>query len=232
MEIIRSEERGYAHHGWLEARHTFSFAEYYHPHRMAFGAIRVLNDDWIEAQTGFGMHPHSNMEIITIPLEGSLEHRDSMGRNGVIQPGEVQVMSAGSGVFHSERNSGTVPVNLFQIWILPNQQQVTPRYEQTHFGRISSNSLQLLVSPDGRQNSLFIYQDAFISKIQLDADTPFTYPRYQPTHGVLLMVIEGEIKVNELPVHRRDTLLYAPDETIALRSRKTSLLVCIETPME
>jgi redox-sensitive bicupin YhaK (pirin superfamily) len=166
METILypEKERGHANHGWLNAKHSFSFANWYNPHKINFGALRVLNDDIVAPGMGFGTHPHDNMEIITIPLKGKLEHKDSMGHTSVITTGEIQVMSAGTGILHSEFNaSQTEAINLFQIWIFPNKRNVTPRYDQINieYAKAENNFLQL-ISPDSKDEGSWIHQDAWI----------------------------------------------------------------------
>ncbi len=179
-KIYKASERGTADYGWLKANYSFSFSNYYNPEKVNFGALRVLNDDIIDAGMGFGTHPHDNMEIITIPLQGSLKHRDSMSNKWIpIQTGEVQIMSAGTGVQHSEmNNSPTEFINLFQIWIIPNKQQVQPRYDQKKF-EVSArkNKLQVLVSSidEADNGSLKIHQDAQISRIDLSENSKFNY---------------------------------------------------------
>ena len=164
-----SQTRGQANHGWLNAKHSFSFAQWYNPERINFGALRVLNDDIVAAAMGFGKHPHDNMEIITIPLRGSLRHQDSMGFSEVVKAGEVQVMSAGTGIFHSEMNaSNQEDLNLFQIWIFPNKQGVTPRYEQKSYDLKDSEQRFLqLVSPHANQEGVWIHQNAWIHLVSM-----------------------------------------------------------------
>jgi len=161
--LHKANSRGDANHGWLHSRHTFSFANYYNPERVQFGVLRVLNDDYVEAGMGFGTHPHDNMEIISIPLEGDLEHKDSMGNIAVIKKGDVQVMSAGTGITHSEYNKNKdKPVKLLQIWVFPNTKNVKPRYDQISLNLADRhNQLQQLVSPNADDGSIWIYQDAW-----------------------------------------------------------------------
>ena len=160
-----ADQRGKANHGWLQANHSFSFANYYDPERMNFGALRVLNDDTIAPGMGFGTHPHDNMEIITIPLEGDLEHKDSMGNIGFINEGEIQVMSAGTGVFHSEYNKNPdKPINLLQLWVMPNIQNAAPRYDQKSIRELKKNNvLYQVLSPDQNDDGMWIHQDAWFS---------------------------------------------------------------------
>ncbi len=231
MEVIRANERGYFDHGWLKTYHTFSFADYYNPERMHFGLLRVVNDDVVERNQGFGTHGHQNMEIISIPLSGKLEHRDSTGRGGIIHPDEVQVMSAGTGVLHSENNPAPEPVNFLQIWIFPDTKDVEPRYEQKKFDELGwNNRFQLLVSPNSAEGSLWIHQNAFLSRINITDGQSFTYKRYDNKNGVYLFVLEGSIRVEEFNCNRRDSLLVNPGENLeVVPSGKTKLLF-IEVP--
>ena len=162
LEVRRSEQRGHADHGWLNSYHSFSFADYYDPEHVQFGALRVINEDRVQAGQGFGTHGHRDMEIVSYVLEGALEHKDSMGTGSVIRPGDVQMMSAGSGIRHSEFNaSPTELVHFLQIWIVPNRQGVQPRYQQVHFADAEKRGrLRLIISPDGENGSLSVYQDA------------------------------------------------------------------------
>jgi redox-sensitive bicupin YhaK (pirin superfamily) len=233
LDIIKSSERGYFDHGWLRTAHVFSFADYYNQLRMNFGALRVLNDDYIDPHKGFGTHPHSNMEIITIPLEGSLEHTDSTGIKGVIQPDEVQVMSAGTGIRHSEQNAGDVIVNLLQIWIFPKENNIKPRYDQKRF---ESNGFidtyQLLVSPDGRDNSLQIQQNAYIGR-QLTTNTnSFTFQTNSKENGLFIYIINGGLIINNNEMHERDSVCIKNiDEPIEIKPEKGSYLLFIEVPL-
>lgn len=232
MEIIRADERGYADHGWLKTYHTFSFADYYDPGRINFGTLRVVNDDHILGHRGFGTHPHENMEIITIPLAGKLEHEDSTGESGVIIPGEVQVMSAGSGIMHAEKNPGKEPVQLLQIWIFPNKRDVDPRYEQKQFNDEGCiNKMQLLVSPDGRDESLWIYQNAFLSRMFCDEKKEFSYYPYLNENGVFIFNLEGEVEINEEKLSKRDTALILPGSDITIQANITTKFIIIEVPM-
>ena len=183
--IHKAESRGTADHGWLKSWHSFSFADYYDPDRIHFGALRVLNDDIIHGGKGFGTHAHQNMEIITIPLEGALRHRDSMGHEKVIQKGEVQIMSAGTGVQHSEFNdSPTVAVNLLQIWILPKEMNIKPRYDQKVFSLSDrANKFQTVVSPSGQEGSVAINQDAYFSLVDLKKGKSLRYDRKTAGNG-------------------------------------------------
>ena len=236
-KIYKANERGTANHGWLEANFSFSFANYYNPENINFGALRVLNDDYIEGGMGFGTHPHDNMEIISIPLKGALKHRDSMSNEWIpLLTGEVQIMSAGTGIQHSEMNNHpTEVVNLFQIWIIPNKHGVKPRYDQKKF-EVSErkNKLQTLVSSinDKDEGSLTIHQDAKISRIDLDKNTDFKYSLKSENHGVYLMVIDGEVSINHLSLSKRDALGISETLQFSINSITTSELLIIEVPMQ
>jgi quercetin 2,3-dioxygenase len=233
MDIIRSDERGFQDHGWLKSYHTFSFADYYNPRRIHFGMLRVVNDDVIEGNQGFGKHGHRDMEIISIPLTGSLAHKDSTGGKGIILPGEVQVMSAGTGVMHSEVNPSENPGNFLQIWIFPDKRGVTPRYEQKKFDdREQENQLQLLVSPDGRQGSLWIYQNAFISRYRAGRNNPFSYNPFNAKNGVFIFILEGKAVFGAAELNRRDAILTLPEDTITISPESNTQLLFIEVPMQ
>jgi redox-sensitive bicupin YhaK (pirin superfamily) len=232
FEIIKSESRGFFDHEWLKTYHSFSFADYYDPNHTNFGALRVLNDDVIMPRNGFGMHPHQNMEIITIPLTGSLEHEDSTGSKDLIIPGEVQVMSAGKGIVHSEKNVADIPVNLLQIWILTNQMNVSPRYDQKKFNEQESiNKFQLLVSPDGRDESLWIYQNAFLSRIKITREKPFTYSLYNQKNGVFLFTIEGGANIAGHILNKRDSISISGEKAIEIKPITNLDLLFIEVPL-
>ena len=206
--IVRANERGAADHGWLNAKHTFSFAGYYNPERVHFGMLRVFNDDIVAPGMGFGMHPHDNMEIVTIPIQGELEHKDSEGHHGVITQGEVQVMSAGSGLNHSEFNhSREKEVNLMQIWVLPRERDIQPRYDQKAFdaeGR--KNKFQIVASPEKDNGSLWLNQYVYFNLGDFDKDTTAKYERKLKNNGLWIFVIEGEAEVNGEKLERRDSM--------------------------
>jgi hypothetical protein len=206
--------RGHANHGWLNAHHSFSFASYYDPSRIHFGVLRVLNDDEIAGGGGFGMHPHDNMEIITIPIEGDLEHKDNMGNVGVICAGDIQVMSAGTGVFHSEYNKHADRlVRLLQIWLFPDKQNHTPRYQQISLkleDRI--NRLQQIVSPNEHDDGAWIHQDAWFSIGRFDEGQTFDYSFKKKGNGAYIFLLEGAIEIDGLMMNRRDGLgIYETD---------------------
>ena len=198
LTIRKSQERGHANHGWLDSYHTFSFANYYDPQHMAFRSLRVINQDQIAGGKGFGTHPHRDMEIITYMLDGALEHKDSMGNGSVIRVGDVQRMSAGTGITHSEFNpSATETAHLLQIWILPNQEGVKPSYEQIAFSREEKlNQLRLIASPDGRDRSVTIYQDAYIYASILDDGSEVTHTVKQNRYA-WIQVAKGSVLVGD-----------------------------------
>lgn len=207
VALYKADTRGHERHGWLEAKHTFSFANYYDPSRIHFGALRVVNDDIIAGGKGFGTHPHDNMEIITIPLEGGLRHQDSLGNGGVINAGDIQVMSAGKGIHHSEFNASQKDiVNLFQIWVFSNKKNVEPRYQQKSLEAMTSqrNVLHEVVSPNEDSEGLWIHQNAWFSIGTFDANQKINYTLKDPNDGVFAMVIEGSFNVNDLTLDKRD----------------------------
>lgn len=236
METIihKSDTRGFADHGWLVARHSFSFADYYNPDRVHFGLLRVLNDDIVHPGMGFGTHPHDNMEIITIPLVGSLEHKDSMGHIEVIKQNEVQVMSAGTGITHSEYNaSKTEPINLFQIWIFPKIRQLKPRYDQRLFNPNNRiNKLQLVVSPDISDDTLWINQDARLYLGNFKKEFSLDYSPNSSKHGAYIMLIEGELKIGDNILKRRDAIGIWSFDSVKIQAEKETSFVLIEVPME
>lgn len=228
-----SETRGYANHGWLKSHHTFSFADYYNPQRMSFGALRVINDDFIDAGMGFGTHPHRDMEIVTIPLMGSLAHKDSTGNSKIIRKGEVQIMSAGTGIAHSEYNaSDKDPVTLLQIWVMPKKLSVQPRYEQTEFsleGR--KNKLQTVVAPDGRNGAVTINQDAFFTLSDLDAGKSVKYDRQIKGNGIYLFVISGEVEVNGTTFNQRDGAGFTEFDALDIKAKNDAEILLMEVPL-
>lgn len=232
--IFKANERGAVDHGWLKAKHYFSFASYYNAKKTNFGALRVLNDDIIQPGEGFGTHPHENMEIITIPLKGALAHKDSTGHQEIINPGEVQVMSAGSGIYHSEFNASQVDLcNLFQIWIFPNKKDIEPRYDQKIFDSTERlNNFQLLVSPDGKDESLWINQDAYISIAALENENEISYSKNILSNGIFLLSIDGEISVDHESLNSRDAIGIVDSETITIQAKSRSEVLLIEVPME
>ncbi|MWW23929.1 pirin family protein [Algibacter lectus] len=234
--IHTADSRGFANHGWLQANHSFSFANFHNPEKVNFGALRVLNDDVIAPKMGFGTHPHDNMEIITIPLKGVLKHRDSMHDAWqAVLPGEVQIMSAGTGLEHSEIN-GSVDdhLSLFQIWVIPNKENVTPRYDQKMFNVDErKNKLQILVTSidEVHDESLKIHQDAVISRIDLDKDNTFSYNLKSENHGVYVMTISGEVIINNSLLNSRDAIGVSETNTFEIHSKEDASLLFIEVPM-
>jgi redox-sensitive bicupin YhaK (pirin superfamily) len=233
LTVHRAGCRGHANHGWLETWHTFSFAGYYNPDRMHFGALRVLNDDTIQAGMGFGTHPHDNMEIITIVLNGELEHRDSMGNGSVIRPGEVQVMSAGTGIRHSEFNhSREDETSLLQIWVFPDKKNVEPRYGQAKFSdEEMSGKWRTVVSPDGNDNSLWIHQQAWFSLGEFDAGSNISYELKKPGNEVYLFLISGELEVASETLNQRDGLCIEQiDSQFSIKTIQQSKVLVMEVP--
>lgn len=234
--LFPRNKRGTANHGWLKANFSFSFGNYYNPDMVQFGMLRVLNDDTIAGGTGFGTHPHDNMEIITIPLEGGLTHRDSMGNQETVRFGEVQVMSAGTGIQHSEMNaSDTEEAKTLQLWIFPEKDNVTPRYDQKGFDlEVSKNSFVTVVSPEDKNdgNALWIYQQAFLSLGIFEAGTTITYDLKIPENGVYLFLIEGEVEINNETIRERDAYGIVEFENFEIKTNKQSKILVIEVPMK
>lgn len=230
----KANTRGAADHGWLKSQHSFSFASYYNPERMGFGQLRVINDDSVAPSQGFGTHPHQDMEIISIPLSGSLKHKDSEGNEAVIQSGEVQLMSAGSGVYHSEYNaSSTEDVNFLQIWVMPEKLGIKPRYDQKAFdpaGR--KDQWQTVVSPmDKEGEGVKINQQAYFSLIDLSQDKETTYQTKKANHGVYFFNLEGNLIIAGEKLAKRDALGVVDSATIELKANSDSKLLAIEVPL-
>lgn len=232
--IYRENTRGRANHGWLRAIHTFSFANYYDRDRINFGLLRVVNDDTIAAGMGFGTHPHEDMEIVTIPLSGDLEHKDSMGHKEVLHSGEVQVMSAGTGITHSEYNANEdQELKLFQIWVYPREKGVTPRYEQEFFDFAKKkNSLALIVSPDAESESLWVHQDVWFSMGVFDKDRDVVYNVKKKGNGVFAMVVEGSFQVGDTILERRDAIGVWDVDLLNIKSISADArILLIDVPM-
>lgn len=226
-----SQERGHANHGWLTSHHSFSFANYYNPDKIHFGALRVLNDDRIKGGTGFGKHPHENMEIISIPLSGKLKHEDSMGNNGVITSGEVQVMSAGTGIVHSEMNaSDTTDCSFLQIWIIPNEQNVVPRYGQQKITTLPDDWNQIVGSKE-ELDELWIHQDARMYLLTSVDKLNHSYKLKGSNHGVYFFVLEGTVEIEGTDLRKRDALGVWETDEIQLNTQKGSKILAIEVPM-
>lgn len=229
-----ADSRGAADHGWLKTFHTFSFADYYDPERMGFGALRVLNDDIIAGGLGFGTHHHENMEIVTIPLEGDLEHADSMGNRTIIKHGEVQVMSAGTGVDHSEYNASVDrPVKLLQIWVMPDKRDVTPRYDQISLKPGDRhNKLQQIVSPDQNDDGVWVHQNTWFHLGRFDKGKSANYQLKKKGHGVYIFVINGSVKVGDRELHDRDGYGVWDTEQLSMTALSDAELLLMEVPME
>lgn len=228
-----AESRGGSNHGWLNAKHSFSFAGYYNPERINFGKLRVLNDDVIAPSRGFATHPHDNMEIITIALKGALGHSDDMGNSSVIRPGEVQIMSAGTGIKHSEANaSNTEDSNILQIWVFPKEYNIKPRYDQKLFDPVlRKNNWQVVVSPT-HSDALWINQDAFFSLLELEKGKTIDYEFHLKENGVYLFAIEGELSIdNTYELKKRDALGVHNTDKLTVRAIETSFILAIEVPM-
>lgn len=233
IKIIPAQSRGSAEHGWLSSRFSFSFADYYDPERIHFGALRVLNDDIINAGMGFGMHPHNNMEIVTIPLSGALEHRDSLGNGSIIKAGEIQYMSAGSGIRHSEFNPLKEGVStLLQIWIFPNIKNTAPEYAQKAFDTNEMyNKLRVIVSPNGVNESIVIKQDAWISQGFFDVEIAHTYFLNLFENGVYVFVIEGCIAIEDQVLCKRDAACITETGRVHIKAIEKAHVLFLEVPM-
>ncbi len=231
--LHKADSRGYVDHGWLKTYHTFSFASYYEPSRVRFGLLRVLNDDIIEGGMGFGTHPHDNMEIVTIPLEGTLAHKDSMGTKQTLKPGEIQIMSAGSGLTHSEfNNSETERINLLQIWVFPKERDIEPRYDQKVFDTGErKNKFQTVVSPEKENGAMWINQDAYFSLADLDNGKELDYKIKHKGNGAYIFVIEGSMKTADETLNRRDALGVEDIENIKIKALENSKILLIDVPM-
>ena len=229
-----SETRGEANHGWLHAKHSFSFAQFFNPERIQFGALRVLNDDIIAPKMGFASHPHNNMEIITIPLEGALEHKDSMDNIGVVAADEIQVMSAGTGVTHSEYNKNKdQPLNLLQLWVLPNQQNVVPRYDQKNITSLKKiNALYPVITPNHDDPSMWIHQDAWFHLGDFDQKTTVPYSLHKEGNGVYVFMIEGAASIEGESLEKRDALGLWETEGFLITAEENSRILLIEVPMK
>ncbi|MBL7747149.1 MAG: pirin family protein [Chitinophagaceae bacterium] len=232
--LHQAHTRGHANHGWLDSYHTFSFAGYHDPERVHFGALRVLNDDTVAAGMGFGTHPHDNMEIISIPTYGDLEHKDSMGNTQVIRQGDVQAMSAGTGIQHGEKNKNKdKEVKFFQIWVFPNKKNAEPRYDQQTFAdKDKHNKLLTVVSPVGSNDGgVQIHQNAWFSLGKLDKGTSINYTLHDKANGVYAFVIEGDITINEIKLNRRDGLGITETGLLALKADSDTEILLMEVPV-
>lgn len=231
--IHKAKDRGIQDHGWLKAAHSFSFANYHDPAKVHFGLLRVLNDDIVAPSMGFGTHAHDNMEIVTIPLKGILAHKDSLGSEGTITANEVQVMSAGSGIRHSEFNgSASDEVNLLQIWVFPKERNIEPRYDQKKFDPVNGkNKLQLLVSPTKENGSMWINQDAYFSRGTFDAGQTVSYQIKHPGNGAYVFLIEGSVDSNGGKLNKRDAAGIYDADDFTLTANEISKILIIEVPM-
>lgn len=232
--LHKSDSRGIADHGWLKSRHSFSFANYYNPERMHFGVLRVLNDDYVEAGMGFGTHPHDNMEIISIPLEGDLEHKDSMGNTTVIKNGDIQVMSAGTGIQHSEFNKNKdKPVKFLQIWLFPNKRNVTPRYDQLALVKEERlNKFQQILSPNPTDAGVWIHQDAWFHITQLEKGKELEYKLKKSGNGIYTFVLSGEIQVDTAKLSSRDALGVWDTNELNYAAISDAEILVMEVPMK
>ena len=232
-ELHKANTRGHANHGWLDSWHTFSFAGYHDPNRLHFGLLRVLNDDRVKGGMGFGQHPHDNMEIVSIPLKGSLEHRDNTGGHGIIRSGEVQIMSAGSGIAHSEKNaSQTEEVNFLQIWIFPKERNILPRYDQKIFKAVDRvNKIQTVVSPDKEDNALWINQDAWIHFSNLRKGISIEYKIKSVANGVYVFVLEGDVTIQDQALNKRDGFGVWEQDRLALSADSDAEVLLMDIPM-
>ena len=228
-----SSTRGEANHGWLHAKHSFSFANYFDPKRIQFGALRVLNDDIIAPGMGFGSHPHDNMEIVTIPLEGALEHKDSMDNVGVIEADEIQVMSAGTGIFHSEYNKNKdKEVKVLQLWVLPKERNVTPRYDQKSIKELKkTNTLYPIVTPDPNGPAMWIHQDAWFHMGDFNESTKIEYKINKDGNGVYVFLIEGSAEIAGDLIKKRDAVGVWETDRFNLKMAPNSRVLLIEVPL-
>ncbi|WP_299555009.1 pirin family protein [Seonamhaeicola sp.] len=233
--IHKAETRGFADHGWLKSHHTFSFAGYQDPERMNFGMLRVLNDDVVQPGMGFGTHPHQNMEIISIPLKGALSHKDSMGNKRAIEVGEVQVMSAGTGLTHSEFNdSRTEEVNFLQLWIIPEKTGVDPNYEQRKFdSENKKNKLQTIVAPKDKLegDALPISQQAYIYRTTLDAGNSVSLAQKDSNNGFYVFAVDGNLEVSKNIIESRDAIGVWDTDSIEILANAHAEVIIIEVPM-
>ncbi len=231
--LHKAETRGHAKHGWLDSYHSFSFANYYDPKRMHFGMLRVLNDDTIDAGMGFGTHPHDNMEIISIPLEGELEHKDSIGNVAVIRSGDIQVMSAGTGIQHSEYNKNKdIPGKFLQIWVIPNKKNVAPRYDQiTLKPENRHNKLQQVLSPNADDEGVWIHQDAWFHLGKFDKDKSTEYSLKKKGNGVYIFVLNGDVTIDGQKLSARDGFGVWDTDKININANSEMEILLMEVPM-
>lgn len=227
-----SNTRGHANHGWLNSHHSFSFANYYNPERMHFGVLRVLNDDIVQGGKGFGAHPHDNMEIVSIPLSGALEHKDSMGNVTIIKEGDVQVMSAGTGIRHSEYNKNSdEEVRFLQIWMFPNQKNVTPRYDQQVIAKTDTGKLKQILSPHQDDAGVWVHQNSWWHMADLTTGDKETYLLKDKTNGVYAFLIEGSVEINNQLMNKRDGFGVWDISELTIKAKGKSKLLLMEVPM-
>ncbi|MDY0076997.1 MAG: pirin family protein [Bacteroidales bacterium] len=231
--IHRAETRGHANHGWLNSYHTFSFANYYNPERMHFGVLRVLNDDTVQAGMGFGTHPHDNMEIVSIPLEGDLEHKDSMGNVTIIKEGDVQVMSAGTGVTHSEYNPNQdKEVKFLQIWVFPKVKNVKPRYDQISLKDIEKeNEFYQILSPNKDGQGVWVHQDAWFHLGKFSKGTVDEYKIKKEGNGIYAFILDGEVEINNEKLSKRDGMGMWNTDTLNVKATENARVLLMEIPM-
>jgi redox-sensitive bicupin YhaK (pirin superfamily) len=234
VALHKADTRGHANHGWLESYHSFSFANYHDSERMGFGVLRVLNDDRVTSGMGFGKHPHDNMEIISIPLSGDLEHKDSMGTTAVIKSGDVQVMSAGTGIFHSEKNQNrNEEVKFLQIWVQPNKRGVEPRYDQITLNPADlDDKLAQILSPNKDDEGVWVYQDAWFHMGNLNAETEVIYHIKKAGNGVYAFLLEGDATVAEVSLNRRDAVGITEAESFTVKADSDAKILLMEVPMK
>jgi len=227
-------ERGHANFGWLDSYHSFSFGQWHNPQKMHFGALRVLNDDQVKGGAGFGTHPHENMEIVSIPLSGALAHKDSTGTSEVINTGDVQIMSAGSGISHSEFNaSKTDPVNFLQVWVFPKQHDIKPRYDQKTFDAVQRiNQWQVVVSPDEKDSAVWINQDAKFSLATIEPGKELNYKNAFAGNGVYFFLLEGKATVADKELNRRDAIGVSETDSVGIKAIDAVSVLAIEVPMQ
>ena len=228
-----ADSRGHAHFGWLNSYHSFSFGNYHNPERVHFGALRVLNDDTVKQGMGFSKHPHDNMEIVSIPLYGDLHHKDSTGRDEIIRQDDVQIMSAGSGISHSETNANTdKDVKFLQLWIMPKEKDIAPRYQQKTFKPADRlNQIVTVVAPDN-EKAVWINQDAWLSLANLSINNSVTYPVRKEGNGVYAFILSGNVTINDQPLEPRDGLGIWETELITIKADTDAGILLIEVPMK
>ena len=228
-----ADSRGDANHGWLKSKHTFSFANYHNPERMGFGALRVINDDFVIGGQGFGKHSHRDMEIISIPLSGKLAHGDNIGNEGIIETGEIQVMSAGTGITHSEMNGdANEPVKFLQIWVIPNKMGVTPRYQQVRMDEhMQANEFNQVLSPNADDAGVWIHQNAWFHMGNFNKGVTQTYDLKDVNNGVYVLVLEGKVTINGNVLDTRDGLGISDTKSFTMDADEDARVLLMEVPM-